>query len=143
MAKQRTLAILKPDCVRKGLIGEVLRRIQDAGFTIKAMKMTRLTRQTAEGFYAVHKERPFFNELTNFMSSGPCVPVVLEKDNAIEDFRTLIGATNPDEAAEGTVRKEFADSVGENIVHGSDSIENGKIEAAYFFSESELVANES
>ncbi len=143
MARQRTLAILKPDCVRKGLIGEVLRRIQDAGFTVKAMKMTRLTKQTAGGFYAVHKERPFFDELTDFMSSGPCVPVVLEKENAIEDFRALIGATNPAEAAEGTVRKEFADSVGENIVHGSDSVENGKIEAAYFFAESELVANES
>ena len=143
MAKQRTLAILKPDCVRKGLIGEVLRRIQEAGFVIKAMKMTRLTKQTAGGFYAVHREKPFFDELTTFMSSGPCVPVVLEKDNAIEDYRKLIGATNPANADEGTIRKEFADSMGENIVHGSDSEENGKIEAAYFFAESELVANES
>lgn len=143
MAKQRTLAILKPDCVRKGLIGEVIRRIQEAGFTIKAMKMTRLTKATAEGFYAVHRERPFFDDLTTFMSSGPCVPVVLEKENAIEDFRKLIGATNPAEAAPGTVRNEFADSVGENIVHGSDSDENGKIETAYFFAESELVANQT
>ena len=143
MPKQRTLAILKPDCVRKGLIGEVIRQIQEAGFTIKAMKMTRLTRQTAGGFYAVHRERPFFDELTTFMSSGPCVPVVLEKENAIDDFRTLIGATNPVDAEEGTIRRKFADSMGENIVHGSDSEENGKIEAAYFFAESDLVANES
>ena len=143
MAKQRTLAILKPDCVRKNLIGEVVKRIQEAGFTIKAMKMTRLTRQTAGGFYAVHRDRPFFDELTTFMSSGPCVPIVLEKENAVEDFRKLIGATNPAEAAEGTIRREFAGSLGENIVHGSDSEENGKLESAYFFSEMELVANES
>jgi len=143
MAKQRTLAILKPDCVRKNLIGEVIKRIQNAGFTIKAMKMTRLTKDTAGGFYAVHRERPFFQELTTFMSSGPCVPVVLEKENAVADFRKLIGATNPAEADNGTIRKEFADSVGENIVHGSDSEENGKIEAGYFFAESEIVANES
>lgn len=142
MATQRTLAILKPDCVRKELIGEVIGRIQEAGFTIKAMKMTRLTKQTAGGFYAVHRERPFFEELTTFMSSGPCVPMVLEKDNAVADFRELIGATNPADAKEGTVRKDFADSVGENIVHGSDSEENGKIESSYFFAESELVANE-
>lgn len=143
MTIQRTLAILKPDCVRKGLIGEVIHRIQKAGFTIKAMKMTRLTQNTAGGFYAVHRERPFFTELTTFMSSGPCVPIVIEKENAVADFRTLIGATNPAEADEGTIRKDFADSVGENIIHGSDSEKNGKIEASYFFAESELVANES
>ncbi|MGM0738835.1 MAG: nucleoside-diphosphate kinase, partial [Bacteroidota bacterium] len=130
-------------CVRKELIGEVIRHIQEAGFSIKAMKMTRLTKQTAGGFYAVHKEKPFFGELTTFMSSGPCVPIVLEKENAIEDFRKLIGATNPEKAEPGTIRKEFADSMGENIVHGSDSVENGKIEAAYFFAENELVANET
>jgi nucleoside-diphosphate kinase len=143
MALERTLAILKPDCVRKGLVGEVTRRIQEAGFTIVAMKMTRLTKDTAGGFYAVHKERPFFGELTDFMSSGACVPMVLEKENAIEDYRTLIGATNPKEAAEGTIRREFADSVGENNAHGSDSVEKGKIEAAYFFAESEIVANKA
>jgi len=143
MAKERTLTILKPDCVRKGLIGEVTRRIQDAGFEILAMKMTRLTKDTAGGFYAVHKERPFFGELIEFMSSGPCVPVILEKENAIADFRELIGATNPDEADRGTIRADFADNVGENIVHGSDSVENGKIEATYFFPESEVVANNS
>ncbi len=143
MAKQRTLAILKPDCVKKNLVGEVTRRIQEAGFEIKAMKMTRLTKETAGGFYAVHKERPFFGELVEFMTSGPCVPMVLEKENAVDDFRALIGATDPAEADAGTIRKEFADSKGENIVHGSDSAENGRIESAYFFTESEIVANEA
>lgn len=143
MAIERTLTILKPDCVRKNLVGEVIKQIQDAGFKILAMKMTRLTEATAGGFYVVHKERPFYDELCEFMSSGPCVPMILEKENAIEDFRTFIGATNPAEAEKGTIRKQFADSVGENIIHGSDSVENGKIEAAYFFSESEVVANGS
>ncbi len=143
MAIERTLTILKPDCVRKELIGEVTRRIQEAGFKILAMKMTRLTMETAGGFYEVHKERPFYGELCEFMSSGPCVPMILEKENAIADFRSLIGATNPAEAEKGTIRADFADSVGENIIHGSDSVENGKIEAAYFFPESEVVANQS
>ena len=141
MAIERTLTILKPDCVRKQLIGEVTKRIQEAGFKICAMKLVKLTKTEAEGFYAVHKERPFFGELTTFMSSGPCVPMVLEKENAIADFRALIGATNPADADEGTIRKDFADSVGENIVHGSDSVENGKIESNYFFAEHEIVAN--
>lgn len=143
MAVERTLAILKPDCVRKELIGEVIKRIQEAGFNIRAMKMTRLTQDTAGGFYAVHKGKPFYDELCDFMSSGPCVPIILEKENAIEDFRTLIGATNPGEADEGTIRSDYADSIGENIVHGSDSVENGKLEAAYFFPESEVVANKA
>jgi len=143
MAVERTLTILKPDCVRKELIGEVTRRIQEAGFCIVAMKMTRLTKDTAGGFYAVHKERPFYDELCEFMSSGPCVPMILEKENAIEDFREFIGATDPNEAEEGTVRADFADSVGENIIHGSDSVENGKKEASFFFSEQEVVANEA
>lgn len=143
MPVQRTLAILKPDCVRKALVGEVIRRIQEAGFKIKGMKMTRLTKETAGGFYAVHRNRPFYDELTTFMSSGPCVPLLLEKENAIEDFRKLIGATDPAKAEAGTIRKEFAGSMGENIVHGSDSEENGKIEAAYFFADREIVANES
>lgn len=141
MAIERTLAILKPDCVRKQLIGEVIKRIQDAGFAIRAMKLVQLSRKEAEGFYAVHAGRPFFGELTEFMSSGPCVPIVLEKDNAVSDYRTLIGATNPAEAAEGTIRKLYADSVGQNIAHGSDSVENGRIECAYFFPEHEIVAN--
>lgn len=143
MAVERTLTILKPDCVRKELIGEVTRRIQEAGFQIVAMKMTRLTEDTAGGFYAVHKDKPFYDELCGFMSSGPCVPMILEKENAIEDFRELIGATNPAEADEGTIRADFADSVGQNIVHGSDSVENGKKEAAYFFNEAEVVANKA
>lgn len=143
MAVERTLTILKPDCVRKGLIGEVTRRIQEAGFKIVAMKMTRLTKDTAGGFYAVHKERPFYDELCEFMSSGPCVPMILEKENAIQDFRTFIGATDPDEAEEGTIRADFADSVGENIIHGSDSVKNGKKEASFFFTEQEVVANKA
>ena len=141
MAHERTLAILKPDCVRKDLIGEVLRRIQEAGFAIRALKMVNMTKAEAEGFYAVHEGKPFFEDLTDFMSSGPCVPVVLEKENAIADFRELIGATNPEEADEGTIRSDFADSIGENIVHGSDSVENGQKEAGYFFPEHEIVAN--
>ncbi len=141
MAVERTLAILKPDCVRKNLIGEVIRRIQEAGFTVRALKMIRLTKQEAEGFYAVHRGRPFFESLTDFMSSGPCVPIVLEKENAVADFRALIGATDPAEAAEGTIRRAFADNKGENIVHGSDSVENGRLEANYFFPEHVIVAN--
>lgn len=141
MPQERTLAILKPDCVRKNLIGEVLQRIQEAGFGVRALKMVRLTKKEAEGFYDVHRGKPFFEELTKFMSSGPCVPVVLEKENAIADYRELIGATDPQEAAEGTIRSDFADSVGQNIVHGSDSVENGRKEANYFFAEHEIVAN--
>jgi len=141
MSIDRTLAILKPDCVRKNLTGEVIRRIQDAGFTVRALKMVKLSRAEAEGFYAVHAGRPFFESLTTFMSSGPCVPIVLEKENAISDFRALLGATDPAEADEGTIRKDFADNKGENICHGSDSVENGRIESGYFFPEVEIVAN--
>lgn len=137
---ERTLAILKPDCVRKKLIGEVTARIEKAGFTVLAMKKIRLTRETASGFYAVHRSRSFFNDLVEFMSSGPCVPIALEKENAVTDFRTLIGATDPAEAAPGTIRKLYADNKGENIIHGSDSPENGRIEVAFFFSERELIA---
>jgi nucleoside-diphosphate kinase len=139
MAVERTLAILKPDCVRKNLQGEVLGRIQKAGFKVLSMKQIHLTREMAGGFYAVHKGRPFYEGLVEFMTSGPCVPIALEKGNAVADFRTLIGATDPAEAAPGTIRKLFADNKGENIVHGSDSPENGRIEVAFFFSESELV----
>jgi len=139
MAVERTLAILKPDCVRKNLQGEVLARIQKTGFKILGIKQIRLTREAAGAFYAVHKGRPFFEGLVDFMTSGPCVPIALEKVNAVEEYRTLIGATDPKEAAEGTVRKLFADNKGENIVHGSDSPENGNIEVAFFFSENELV----
>jgi len=141
MAVEHTLAILKPDCVRKNLQGEVLARIQKAGFKVLGMKMVRLTGQTAGAFYAVHQGRPFFDGLVEFMASGPCVPVALEKENAVADFRALIGATDPKDAAEGTIRKLHADNKGENIVHGSDSAENGEIEIAFFFSEWELAAN--
>ena len=139
MALERTLAILKPDCVRKKLQGEVLARIQKAGFKVLAMKQLRLTKDTAGAFYAVHRGRPFYEGLVEFMSSGPCMPIALEKENAVSDFRKLIGATDPKEAEAGTIRKLFADNKGENIVHGSDSPENGRIEVAFFFSERELV----
>ena len=137
---EQTLAILKPDCVRKNLIGDVIKQITEAGFRVRGMRMVWLTTETAGGFYEVHRERPFFNDLVAFMSSGPCVPIVLEKENAVADFRTLIGATDPAEAADGTVRKRFADSKGENIVHGSDSPENAAIEIGYFFAGRDLVA---
>jgi nucleoside-diphosphate kinase len=138
---ERTLAILKPDCVRKNVCGKVLAKIEASGFTILGMKMVKLTKETAGGFYAVHRERPFFGELTSFMSSGRCIPIALEKENAVADFRKLIGATDPKDADPGTIRKEFASSKGENIVHGSDSVENGRMEIGFFFSEKELVEN--
>ena len=141
MAVERTLAIIKPDGVRKNLIGEIIRRIQEAGFTVRALKMTKLSLTEAEGFYDVHRGRPFFPELTEFMSSGPCVPIVLEKENVVADYRALIGATDPAEADAGTIRRDFADNKGQNIVHGSDSVENGRLEANYFFPEMEIVAN--
>lgn len=139
MAVERTLAILKPDCVQKNLQGEVIMRIQKAGFKVLGMKQIRLSKEMAEGFYAVHKGRPFYEGLVEFMTSGPCVPIALEKENAVADYRILIGATDPAQASPGTIRKLFADNKGENIVHGSDSPENGRMEVAFFFSESELI----
>ena len=136
---ERTLAILKPDCIRKNLIGQVTARIEKAGFRILGLKMVHLTKETAGGFYAVHMGRPFYQGLVDFMSSGSCIPIVLEKENAVADFRTLIGATDPKDAAPGTIRRDFASSKGENIVHGSDSAETGRIEIAFFFSEKELI----
>ncbi|HIE50180.1 MAG TPA: nucleoside-diphosphate kinase [Armatimonadetes bacterium] len=138
---ERTLAILKPDCVRKQLIGQVLDRIERAGFRILALRMTWLTREQAEAFYAVHRERDFYPDLVEFMTSGPCVVMALEKENAVADFRALIGATDPAEAAEGTIRHQFADSKQCNIVHGSDTVENGQKEVAFFFGEGEIVRN--
>jgi nucleoside-diphosphate kinase len=138
----RTLAILKPDCVEKNLIGEVIAKITEAGFKIVAMKMTRLTKASAGGFYEVHKDKPFFNDLVEYMTSGPCVPIALEKENAVEDFRKLIGATNPENAEEGTIRKMYAESIERNIIHGSDSDENAAKEIAHFFSRKELLENE-
>ncbi|MBP6456787.1 MAG: nucleoside-diphosphate kinase [Chitinophagaceae bacterium] len=133
-----TFTMIKPDAVKNGHIGAILAKINEGGFRIKAMKMLHLSKEKAGGFYAVHSERPFYDELCTFMSSGTIVAAVLEKDNAVADFRTLIGATNPAEAAEGTIRKLFATSIGENAVHGSDSDENAAIEASYFFSALEM-----
>jgi nucleoside-diphosphate kinase len=129
--------MIKPDAVSNGHIGAILGKIADAGFKITALKMTQLTKADAEAFYAIHKERPFFNELVSFMTSGPIVAAVLEKENAVNDFRILIGSTNPAEAAAGTIRKLFATSMGENAVHGSDSDENAAIEIAFHFSDRE------
>ncbi|MEW7291340.1 nucleoside-diphosphate kinase [Aquimarina sp. 2304DJ70-9] len=134
MATNRTFTMLKPDAVRKGYIGAILEQITASGFRIVAMKLTQLTTNDAKEFYAVHKERPFYGELVEYMTSGPIVAAILEKENAVEDFRTLIGATNPEEAAEGTIRNKFATSISENAVHGSDSDDNAAIEGAFHFS---------
>ena len=134
MATNRTFTMLKPDSVEKGNIGAILEKINAAGFRIVAMKMTQMTKRDAEAFYDIHKERPFFGELVTYMTRGPIVAAILEKDNAVDDFRTLIGATNPEDAAEGTIRKLFATSISENAVHGSDSDENAAIESAFHFS---------
>lgn len=130
----RTFTMIKPDAVKAGNIGNILQMINAAGFRIVAMKYLSISLQQAEKFYDVHAERPFYGELTNFMSSGPIVAAILEKDNAVADFRKLIGATNPAQAEEGTIRKKYAASLGENAVHGSDSDENAAIEGSFFFS---------
>lgn len=134
-----TFGIIKPDAVRDGRQGAIIQRILDAGFNIRGMKFIHQTKKQAEGFYAVHAGKRFYEELTEFMSSGPCVVLALEKENAVKSWRDLMGATNPAEAAEGTLRKEFAASIGENAVHGSDSDENAAIEISYFFSKLELI----
>ncbi|MDN3707592.1 nucleoside-diphosphate kinase [Myroides ceti] len=133
MAGKRTFTMIKPDAVEAGNIGGILNMITEGGFRIVSLKLTQLTVADAQKFYAVHAERPFYGELVEFMSRGPIVAAILEKDNAVEDFRTLIGATNPADAAEGTIRKKYAKSIGENAVHGSDSDENAEIEAAFHF----------
>ena len=138
MTGNRTFTMIKPDAVEDGHIGAILEKITASGFRIVALKLTQMTVADAQEFYAVHSERPFYGELVEFMSRGPIVAAVLEKENAVEDFRTLIGATNPAEAAEGTIRKMFAKSVGENAVHGSDSDENAAIESAFHFSGREM-----
>lgn len=130
----RTFTMVKPDATSKGHTGAILDQIIKAGFKVVALKWTKLTTEQAGAFYEVHKERPFYGELVDFMSSGPIIAAILEKENAVAEFRTLIGATNPAEAAEGTIRKNFASSIGENAVHGSDSDENAKIEGDFFFS---------
>lgn len=138
MAGNKTFTMLKPDAVEKGHIGAILNQITESGFRIVAMKMTQMSKSDAEQFYAIHKERPFFGELVEFMTRGPIVAAILEKDNAVEDFRALIGATNPADAAEGTIRKKFAASVGENAIHGSDSDENAEIEGNFHFAGREM-----
>lgn len=137
MAGNKTFTMVKPDAFGDGNSGAIIKMIEEAGFSIKAMKLTRLSMEKAGGFYEVHRERPFYNDLCNYMSSGPIIAMVLEKDNAVLDFRAFIGATNPAEAAEGTVRKLFARSIEANAIHGSDSDENAAIEGSYFFSEIE------
>ena len=138
MITNRTFTMLKPDAVERGLTGAILEKIAASGFRIVAMKLTQMTKRDAETFYAIHKERPFFGELVEYMTRGPIVAAILEKDNAVEDFRALIGATNPAEAAEGTIRKMYALSIGENTVHGSDSDANAAIEGAFHFAGREM-----
>lgn len=138
MAGTITFTMIKPDAFSDGNSGSIIKMIEEAGFQLKAMKLTRLSERKASQFYAIHKERPFFNDLIKYMSSGPIVAIVLEKANAVEDFRKLIGATNPADAAEGTIRKLFAKSIEANAIHGSDSDENAKIESSFFFSNLEI-----
>jgi nucleoside-diphosphate kinase len=138
MATNRTFTMLKPDAVEKGHIGAILEKITASGFRIVAMKLTQMTKSDAKTFYAIHKERPFFGELVEYMTRGPIVAAILEKENAVDDFRTLIGATNPQEAADGTIRKLFAESISENAVHGSDSDDNAEIEGRFHFSGREM-----
>ncbi|WP_209399589.1 nucleoside-diphosphate kinase [Pseudozobellia sp. WGM2] len=138
MTTNRTFTMIKPDAVENGHIGAILEKITSAGFKIVAMKYTQLSTRDAQEFYAIHKERPFFADLVEFMTRGPIVAAILEKDNAVEDFRALIGATNPADAAEGTIRKLFATDIAENAVHGSDSDENAAIEGAFHFSGREV-----
>ena len=138
----RTFAIIKPDAVKNGNTGKIYDRILNSEFKILGAKLTRITLAQAEGFYAVHKQRPFYEELIDFMSSGACMILALEKDNAVASWRESIGATNPEEAAKGTIRKDFATNVQKNAVHGSDSDENAEKEIGFFFTESELIANQ-
>jgi nucleoside-diphosphate kinase len=136
---QRTLAIIKPDAVKRRLAGKILQRIEDAGFSVRAMRRLHLSKQQAEGFYDVHRARPFFASLTDFMSSGPCVVLVLETDDAIRKWRTLMGATDPAKADAGTLRKEFAESIERNATHGSDAPETAAYEIGYFFAGMDLI----
>lgn len=139
MATQRTLSIIKPDAVEAGHQGAIIKRLQEEGFTILALRQLTLTRRQAEGFYAVHKDRPFFAELCDFMTRGPIVVMALERDDAVQHYRKVIGATDPQKADPGTVRKQYGSNVSENAVHGSDSEENGRLECTYFFAGLELV----
>lgn len=134
MATNRTFTMIKPDAFAAGNSGAIIKMIEENGFSIKAMKLTKLSAERAGQFYAVHEERPFYNDLVSYMSSGPIIAIILEKENAVDEFRTLIGATNPAEAAEGTIRNLFATSIEANAVHGSDSDENAEIEGSFYFS---------
>ena len=139
MSGNRTFTMIKPDAVESNNIGNITQMISNAGFSIKAMKLTKLTRLQAQKFYAVHKERPFYDELVEYMTSGPIVAAILEKENAVTDFRNLIGSTDPSEAEDGTIRKKYAESKGRNAIHGSDSDENAIIESEFHFQPSEIV----
>ena len=139
MSGNRTFTMIKPDAVESNNIGNITQMISDAGFSIKAMKLTKLTRLQAQKFYAVHKERPFYDELVEYMTSGPIIAAILEKENAVTDFRNLIGSTDPSEAEDGTIRKKYAESKGRNAIHGSDSDENAIIESEFHFQPSEIV----
>ncbi len=139
MAKEQTFSIIKPDGTERNLVGQILQRFEQNGLRIVATRMIQMSHKQAEGFYDVHRERPFFGELTEFMSRSPVVVTVLEGEHAVAKHREVMGATNPADAAEGTIRKDFAESIGENTVHGSDSLENAAIEIAYFFAKTELV----
>ena len=139
MSLEQTFSIIKPDGVRRNIVGKILSRFEEKGLHIVATKMIHMSKSEAEGFYAVHSERPFFGELTEFMCSGPVVVSILEGENAVLHHREIMGATNPDDADEGTIRRDFAESLGENTVHGSDSQENADIESSYFFSKTEIV----
>ena len=143
MAMEQTLSIIKPDGVRRNLVGKILSSFEENNLRIVATKMVHMTISDAEGFYAIHRERPFFSELTQFMSSGPVVVSILEGENAVSHHRGIMGATNPADAAGGTIRRDYAKSLGENTVHGSDSLENAAIEIAYFFSHKERVNSAS
>ena len=137
---ERTLSIIKPDGVKRGLIGEVVKRLEESQISIKAMKMIYMTKKQAEGFYAVHRERPFFGSLTDFMSSGPAVVMLLEGEGVIAAYRKLMGATNFEEAEEGTIRRDFATDIEKNVVHGSDAPETAEFEINYFFNSFEIVS---
>jgi nucleoside-diphosphate kinase len=139
MTQERTLSIIKPDATRRNLIGKIITKLEDGGLKVVAQKKIQLTQEMAKEFYAVHKDRPFYNDLVNFMISGPVVVQVLEGENAVLKNREIMGATNPDEAKPGTIRKEFAESLEANSVHGSDSIDNAKIEVSFFFDDEEIV----
>jgi nucleoside-diphosphate kinase len=136
---ERTLAIIKPDAVSRGLIGKILARVEEQGFRVRALKMVQLSKQAAQAFYQVHAERPFYESLTTYMSSGPVVPMLLERDNAIQSLRDLMGATNPQQAAPGTIRRDYGENIERNAIHGSDAAATASVEIAFFFSHFEWV----